>query len=302
MTTDNHNLAQGKDEPKAMGAFGGVFSIMSIKNHEFERIRVLVHDYFGIKLSSEKRMLVVGRLQNYLKINHFDNFNDYIDHVESDSSGKELLHLIDLISTNHTFFFREPSHFDFFNSTILPGIELRAALKKSKNVRLWCAGCSGGDEAYSLMICLKEYFGHEYKTWNAGVLATDISEKILNEARTGIYSANRISDVPLIFRERYFRNAGHGLYHINDSIKAEVTFRRLNLKNNQFPFKHAFDMISCRNVMIYFDSDMKEQLVNNFYALTQPGGYLFVGHSETLNRKKLPYIYVQPGIYRKANS
>lgn len=272
---------------------------MDIRDHEFERIRKVILAYFGIKLSDEKRSLVVGRLQSIIREKGLTSFEAYFDHVETDASGRELGRMIDRLTTNHTFFFREQRHFDFLRFTILPDIEAVRTTPLSRNLRLWCAGCSAGDEAYSYMIHILEYFGERYHTWNAGVLATDISEKMLNEARRGIYPAKRLAKVPSFLKFRYFKATSKGMYQILESVRQEVTFRRLNLKNNTFPFKHDFDVISCRNVMIYFDQDMKDHLVQAFYSLIRPGGYLFVGHSESLNRKNLPFRYITPGIYRR---
>ncbi|GAB6094925.1 protein-glutamate O-methyltransferase [Desulfatiferula olefinivorans] len=275
------------------------FATMDISPGEFERIRRLILDCFGIRLTDEKRSLVVGRLQNTLRLKGFSCFDDYLDHVENDGSGEELGGLIDHISTNHTFFFREPDHFDFFIRTALPEIEARLSAQNARDVRVWCAGCSAGDEAYSFMIQLLEYFGEHYGALDAGVLATDISERMLNEARRGVYSEKRLTEIPSALKNRYFKCLDNDCYEIIEAVRREVTFRRLNLKNHSFPFKHRFDVISCRNVMIYFDAEMKDQLIRALYEQTRPGGYLFVGHSEALNRKTVPYRYVLPGIYQK---
>lgn len=267
---------------------------------EFERIRDLVSRHFGIRLPKEKKSLVISRLQGSLIKSGFKTFSTYLDQVETDRSGRELSHLIDRIATNHTFFFREQDHFDFFQKTALPEIVNRLKLTGSNDLRLWSAGCSGGDEAYSFVICLMEYFADDYHKWNAGILATDISEKMLKEARIGIYPEKRMSELPKLYKVRYFKKIDNETYEIRDELKREVTFRRLNLKNTDVVFKGLFDVISCRNVMIYFDQAIKDQVVRFFYAHTRPGGYLFVGHSESLNRRLSPYEYVQPGVYRKA--
>lgn len=272
---------------------------MKIHDEEFARIRRLVYRYFGIRISPEKRSLVVDRLQGLLKKKGITSFNRYMDQVESDSTGSELIAMIDSLSTNHTFFFRGREQFDYFMTVILPGIETRSKKDRIHSLRVWSAGCSGGDEAYSLVICLLEYFGETYKNWNAGVLATDISEKMLEEGRQGIYSIKRLDRMPRIYVNKYFIKSGRDIYEAGDSLKREITFRRLNLKNKLFPFKRQFDLISCRNVMIYFDQAMKDHLIGQMYALTRPGGHLFIGSSESLDRRKTPYNYIMPGIYRK---
>lgn len=277
---------------------GSYFMKMTVA--EFERIRDLVSRHFGIILPKEKKSLVISRLQGSLIKNGFKTFSAYLDQVETDRSGRELSHLIDRIATNHTFFFREQGHFDFFLKTALPEIEQRLKLSGSNDLRLWSAGCSGGDEAYSFVICLMEYFSEDYHKWNAGILATDISEKMLKEARIGIYPEKRMAEIPKLYTTRYFQKINNETYEIRDDLKREVTFRRLNLKNTDVVFKGLFDVISCRNVMIYFDQANKDQVIHFFYEHTRPGGYLFVGLSESLNRRLSPYEYVMPGIYRKA--
>ncbi|MFA6012897.1 MAG: protein-glutamate O-methyltransferase CheR [Desulfobacteraceae bacterium] len=283
-----------------MSDLSGESYFMKMTVAEFERIRDLVSRHFGIRLPKEKKTLVISRLQGFLIKNGFKTFSSYLDQVEMDRSGRELSHLIDRIATNHTFFFREQSHFDFFLNTALPEIEKRLKGIGSNDLRLWSAGCSGGDEAYSFVICLMEYFADDYHKWNAGILATDISGKMLKEARAGIYPEKRMSELPNLYTARYFKKINNETYEIRDELKREVTFRRLNLKNTDVVFKGLFDVISCRNVMIYFDQAIKDQVVRFFYAQTRPGGYLFVGHSESLNRRLSPYEYVQPGVYRKA--
>lgn len=299
LKTINNDRKPGRFSPSLSQGEHKYYTLMAITDREFDRMRELVHHYFGIKLPDEKRSLVVGRLQNYLKQRGINNFESYIDLIESDKSGHELIRLIDHISTNHTYFFREKDHFDFLLLHVLPEIEARIKENHRHEIRIWSAGCSGGDEAYSFAMCLMDYWGDNYSKLNAGVLATDISEKILEEARQGVYAKTRITHVPRMYLSRFFKACENGLYEIHPKIKQEVTFRRLNLKNKEFPFKQAFDVISCRNVMIYFEEGMKDDLVNNLYELTRPGGYLFIGHSEALNRKKIRYSYFKPGVYKR---
>lgn len=282
--------------------FGNMLSMVDITDHEFNRISEIIYDNFGIRLSHKKKMLVAGRLQKYLREAEFKSFFEYISYIENDKSGNALSALINHISTNHTFFFREQEHYNFLNETILPGIEERLKNQRVKDIRIWSAGCSGGDEAYSFAICLMEYFRDNYILWDAGVLATDISEKKLDEARAGLYLKKRITFVSDIYMSRYFNENDDDRFKVNECLKKEVTFRRLNLTNKHFNFKKKFDLISCRNVMIYFDNEIRDRLVRNLYDLTLPGGYLFVGHSESLNSKKYLYNYVKPGIYQKGSS
>lgn len=291
---------QEGDNPKVVhyNRTGSLFTL-KIRDQEFNKIRELVHDHFGINLSTEKRMLVVGRLQKYMKENGFTDFKTYLSYLENDKSGKALSDLINRISTNYTYFFREKAHFNYLNTIVLPQMLQKHRAAEDKDLRIWSAGCSTGDEAYSLVILMKDYLGEEYHRWDAGILATDISETALNEAKKGIYNDKRLAELDSGAINKYFSDQKNGTYQVNDDVISEVTFRRFNLINDRFPFKKQFEIIFCRNVMIYFDARTREELVNRFYDFTADGGYLFIGHSESLNKKKCAYSFIQPGIYRK---
>lgn len=290
------NITQNSDDTEIPSA---PFGMILISDDEFTAIRNLIYEHFGINLTDQKRSLVVGRLQKYLKANQFQNFSDYYTYLVKDRTGQALGELINRISTNHTFFFREKDHFDFFTQVALPEAVARHKKKNSKDLRIWCAGCSYGDEPYSLAISMMEYFGNEYNLWDAGILATDISTIALAGARTGIYAEDRLKLAPEQYKQKYFVKLPDEFFRVSDRLKKEVTFRRLNLMKLQIPFKKPFDVISCRNVMIYFDQPTRDALVKRFYDLTVPGGYLYIGHSETLRKGHCPYDYVKPAIYRK---
>ncbi len=273
--------------------------MISINDSEFSAIRKLVYNNFGINLTEQKRSLVVGRLQKLLQEKKITRFSDYYKYVLADHTNQALGELVNRISTNHTFFFREKDHFDFFSQVVLPKAVERLKKKGSKDLRIWCAGCSYGDEPYTLVISMMEYFGAEYNLWDAGLLATDISEIALAGAKAGIYTEDRIKLVPPNLKHKYFKKLSDDSFSVSDRLKKEITFRRFNLMNRQIPFNKPFDLISCRNVMIYFDQPTREALIRRFYDLTVPGGFLYIGHSETLRKNDCPYEYVKPAIYRK---
>lgn len=276
--------------------------MVQLTNHEFNDIRKIVYDNFGINLTEQKRSLIVGRLFKLLRSYGLNSFQEYFNYIKSDTSGQAMGELINRISTNHTFFFREKEHFEFLSKVVLPGIESRPKNNSSNDLRIWCAGCSYGDEPYTYVIVMLEYFKAKYNFWDAGLLATDISEPALSAAKKGIYSSERIRLVPPDLKNKYFKKLQGDEWAVSDRLKSEITFRRLNLMNQSFPFKKQFDIISCRNVMIYFDQPTRDALVNRFYKHTTPGGYLFIGHSETLRSDSCPYEYVKPAIYRKGNA
>jgi len=273
--------------------------MVQLTSSEFNDIRKIVYDNFGINLTEQKRSLVIGRLFKLLRSYGLQSFQEYFNYIKADTSGRAMGELINRISTNHTFFFREKEHFEFLSKVVLPGIEARPQKSNSNDLRIWCAGCSYGDEPYTYIIVMREYFKAKYHLWDAGLLATDISEPALSAAKKGIYSSERIRLVPPDLKNKYFKKIQDDEWAVSDSLKSEITFRRLNLMNQSYPFKKQFDIISCRNVMIYFDQPTRDALVNRFYNHTTPGGYLFIGHSETLRSDSCPYDYVKPAIYRK---
>ena len=270
-----------------------------ITDQEFNLIRTLVYDRFGINLTEQKRSLVVGRLQKLLKEKNFTTFKEYYQYVIADGTGQALLTLIDQISTNFTYFNRENAHFDFLQKEAFPKISAKLKTTGSRDLRIWSAGCSSGEEPYMLAILMNEFFGHEYNSLSAGVLATDISGDVLSKAKDGIYEHKQIEKIPKHLTTKYFSNNGNGQWLAKERLRREITFRRLNLMNTVFPFKKPFHIIFCRNVMIYFDTQTREALVRRFHQTMEPGGYLFIGHSETLGRKQTMFKYLTPAVYQR---
>jgi chemotaxis protein methyltransferase CheR len=271
---------------------------LNLGDAEFRAIRELLHSGFGIALAAEKRALVAGRLQKVLRDRGGISFAEYYRQVVEDASGRELSELINRLSTNHTFFNREKDHFEHFRQVALPEAMRRGQARGDKDLRVWCAASSTGEEPYMLAICLREVFGAAHRDWEVGLLATDISERALATARLGAYPADRMEGLPSHLREKYFRPRGAGFEAVPD-LKALITFRRFNLINPGYPFKRAFDAIFCRNVLIYFDPPTKEKVVASMARFLRPGGYLYLGHSETLGRETEHYRYVRPAVYRR---
>lgn len=272
--------------------------LMSISNQEFEQLRLLIYQRFGINLTEQKRSLLVGRLQKILRQAGFSSFRDYYDHLMADGQTKALGQLVDHISTNHTFFNRESDHFDFFAATALPDVVTRLRSQGRKDLRVWCAGCSSGEEAYMLLMLMREVLGQEYGRWESGLLATDISDRVLSIARQGLYPGERIANLPDKLRKAYLERSGPDTWRFQDKLIRDATFRRFNLMN-PFPFKKPFQIIFCRNVMIYFDQPTRDRLVQKFHQFLEPGGYLFIGHSESLGRAQTLFRYLRPAVYRK---
>jgi chemotaxis protein methyltransferase CheR len=280
-------------------AFPDSGMLMNITDEEFELLRALIYKRFGINLTDQKRSLLVGRLQKVLRQSGHTNFKSYYDALLGDSTEQALSKLVDRISTNHTYFYREKSHFDFFFEKALPELTASLARQNVRDIRIWCAGCSSGEEAYMLLMLLREYFAGKYSQWDAGILATDISSRVLDIARCGVYPEDRVRMLPEHLVHKYFRKLPDGQYEVIEDLRREATFRRFNLMNDVFPFKKPFHIIFCRNVMIYFDDPTRRTLVAKFHKHTAPGGYFFLGHSETLGRGQDLYKYLAPAVYHK---
>ena len=288
------------NQPNSQGhSISNSLSPLTLGDDEFNFLRKYIYDQLGISLTDQKRSLIAGRLQKFIKDKGLMDFKGFCQYLANDKTGFAVSELANRVTTNHTFFFREADHFDFLSTEALKNVVEQHKKNSDYDLRIWCAGCSSGEEAYVLAMLIFEFFGHEHSKWNIGVLATDISEKALNTAQLGVYNAERMQEVPVNLRKKYFEPQSNGDWKAKDMMRNEITFRRFNLMNEQFPFKKPFDIIFCRNVMIYFDQVTREALVKRFYAKTQPGGYLFIGHSESLSKQSCPYQYVRSATYYK---
>lgn len=261
---------------------------------EFRRIVVYVEQKAGVNLS-EKRSLVTGRLDNYIASHHFSSYSQYMDAVERDTLGNMTQELINIITTNHTYFMREKEHFDFYRDVVLP--ECKKVKAAEKDLRVWCGASSTGEEPYTLAMITKDVFSLE-GGWDTQILATDISTDVLRTAQKGIYLDEQIEPIPDVWRRRYFRKLPDGRYQVTDELKNEVLFRQFNLMS-PLPFRKPLDVVFLRNVLIYFDKEHKDDLVGRIYENMRPGGYLFVGTTESIDRAKVPFKYVRPSVYRK---
>ncbi|OPX45846.1 chemotaxis protein methyltransferase [Ruminiclostridium hungatei] len=267
-----------------------------ITQKEFTDLVNYVKKNYGVNLT-HKKSLVAGRLINYLSENHYASFTDYMNHIISDKTGQAAVAMIDRLTTNHTYFMRENQHFDYFRNNVLPYLE--RACGKKKDMGIWSAGCSTGQEPYTLAMLMEDYFGTSKSEWDTTILATDISTKALNRAAAGNYTKDDLSALPEKWKKKYFTFLTDENYKICDRISKEVIFRRFNLMTEQFPFRRKFHVIFCRNVMIYFDAATKRQLINKFYESTEEGGFLFIGHSESIGREESGYRCVMPAVYKK---
>jgi chemotaxis protein methyltransferase CheR len=263
---------------------------------EFKRLRDLVHARTGIALSESKRELLYGRLARRLRKLNLTSFAEYCHLVESDDSA-ELQELTNAITTNLTSFFREDYHFKQLSLEALPQIE--ATRSGKRRIRLWSAGCSTGEEPYSLAIVMRERLA-QLASWDIKLLATDIDSKVLATATEGVYAADRFKGVAPERVQGWFREVPGrpGFLSASDELKNLITFKQLNLLD-PWPMKGPFDVIFCRNVVIYFDKETQRGLFDRMADLQEPGGWLFIGHSENLHNVTRRYKLVGRTVYRR---
>jgi chemotaxis protein methyltransferase CheR len=267
----------------------------TITAEEFELFRTLIYDESGISLSDQKRTLLVSRLSKRLQDLGIKTFSEYYKMITEDATREEFTQLLDRISTNKTDFFREPQHFEFLRTTILP------ELAETRHIRIWSSACSTGEEPYTIAMTLCESVQNAGQ-WDCKILASDLSTRVLAKAASGVYDQDRFGDVPPDVLRRHFlrgRGGSAGSYKVKPHLAAMIQFRRVNLMEERFPIVTPLDLIFCRNVMIYFDRPTQETLVNKFYDYLKPGGHLFIGHSESLQWVKHPFRTVAPTIYYK---
>ena len=260
---------------------------------QFERIRKTVYRVSGIDLHAGKEELVKARLMKRLRTLELGGFDEYLTFMEGDRSGQELGIMIDALTTNKTSFFREARHFDYIRDQIVPEL-----LPRGPKMRFWSAGCSSGEEPYSLAMLLREAIPNIDRL-DVRILATDLSPTMVHHGRQGCYEQGTIADIPAPMKKKYCTSAGSGnVVQMSNAIRSLVTFGLVNLMEN-WPMKGPFDVIMCRNVMIYFDQPTKETLVQKFWNLLRPGGHLFIGHSESFTGLSHQFRSIMPAAYVK---
>jgi len=271
----------------------GLARTLVLGEREFNRIRDIVYNVCRINLGDSKKSLVHARLSKRVRMLGLKSYREYLNLVESDPSGRELGTMIDMLTTNLTFFFREADHFRYLMQEFLPKV-------KAYRFRAWSAGCSSGEEAYTLAMVLREAWP-DLDERDVVILATDISMRVIEIARSGIYPESRFKDTPKAWIAKYFEkvatDSGYA-YKTRRQIRDLVRFRILNLVDS-WPMKGHFDLVMCRNVMIYFDRPTQEEIVERFFNIIRPGGIFIVGHSEGLTGMKHQFKMVRPSIYVK---
>jgi chemotaxis protein methyltransferase CheR len=273
---------------------------LKLSSKQFEKISRLVYQISGIDLYEGKEELVKARLLKRLRHLKIADFEQYLNYLENDRSGAEIRNMVDVLTTNKTHFFRESEHLEFLRDVIIPGL-------RKGPVRIWSAGCSSGEEPYSAAIVFRET-APQTARYDVKILATDISDRMMEKARQGIYEEETLKTLPRQLKLKYFRKvdfkteyAHSQAYQVVSELQSMVSFAKLNLMN-EWPMRGLFDVIFCRNVMIYFDKPTQEKLVSRFWSYLREGGYLLVGHSESLTFLSHTFRYLKPAVYQKVNS
>jgi len=270
-------------------------SHMALEEHDFQRLKAYMQQHFGINLEN-KQTLVEGRLVNVIAQAGYSSFHEYVEAALSDQTGSMISLLTTRLTTNYSYFMREDKHYQYLSQTVLP--EWTAKIS-DRDLRIWSAGCSSGEEAYTAAMVLHEYFGSMKAGWDTKILATDISERVLHEAQVAVYPAQRLERMPELWRSRYFTKEGPDSYRVRPEIQREVVFAHYNLMDSFSRFRKRFHVIFCRNVMIYFDNPTKIELARKFCDALEVGGYLFIGLSETISGMEPRLRQVSSAIYRR---
>jgi chemotaxis protein methyltransferase CheR len=267
-------------------------------NADFEKLSGFIYKEYGIKMPPIKKTLLESRLHKRLNSLSISSFKEYIDLIlKAKETDYEIIKMVDAITTNKTEFFREASHFDFLTSQILPSVYER----NDKHLKIWSAGCSSGEEVYTLAMILSEYM-EQNNDLDYSILGTDISTDVLNKAINAIYPEDRVFSIPLHLKRKYFlksKESKNRTVRIVPSIRKKAHFLRLNFMDKTYPISQMFDVIFCRNVLIYFDKVTQEKVINKLCERLNKGAWLFLGHSESIGDMNVPLKQIKPTIFRK---
>ena len=273
-----------------------------ISNRDYSRLCELIYREAGIHLGSDKKTMLEVRIKRRLKDLELNSYGQYCEYLfEQNGLKDEIVPLIDVVTTNKTDFFREPKHFEFLAEKALP--EFSSQYRNGRPLLIWSAGCSTGEEPYTMAIVLSEY-AETHPGFRFRILATDISTVVLKRAALGIYPSDVVNPVPAVQKRKYFmrgREPGAERMRVVPELRRLVEFRRLNFMDGEYGVNEKVDVIFCRNVIIYFDRPTQERILNKLSHHLVPGGYLFVGHAETLHDMRLPVLPVAPSLYRRVD-
>ena len=268
-----------------------------LTQEQFKKLSDFIYNNYGLKMPITKKVLVESRLHKRLKVLGIDNFTDYLNFVFSTKNHEEIVNMIDVISTNKTDFFRENVHFEFMKTHILPSFNVTT----TPVINIWSAGCSSGEEPYTIAMTIAQYIETQ-RGLDFRIMATDISTIVLEVAKQGIYHESKVKEIPSGLVKKYFlksKDNNDQLVRVVPELRSKVTFQRLNFMDASYPVSTMFDIIFCRNVLIYFDKQTQEKVINNLCLKLKKNGYLFLGHSESIIGINVPVKQIQPTIFQR---
>lgn len=272
-----------------------------LTDEEFKKLSEFIYHEYGIRMPPIKKIMLQSRLQKRLRDLKITSFTDYVNYVFSkEGQDNEVIHMIDVVSTNKTDFFREPIHFEFLTNNVIP--EFIEEMQGKSLLKIWSAGCSSGEEPYTIAIVLSECKEKYHNSFDFSILGTDISSRILNSASEAVYKENRVEGIPIILKHKYFlksKERTNPTVRVIKEVRNKVKFARLNFIDNPYNIFEAFDVIFCRNVLIYFDRETQEKVINKLCNNLRIGGYFFLGHSESITSMNVPLKQIKPTIFKK---
>jgi len=267
-----------------------------LSDSEFAKLSKFIYTQYGIKMPPEKRIMLQSRLQKRLRALRIYTFKEYIEFAFSNQGADEIIHMMDVVSTNKTDFYREPAHFDFLKQGILPKL-----YEEKKNIKIWSAGCSSGQEVYTMAIELSE-FAANHPGFDFSILGTDISTLMLKKAFAAVYTEEMVSMIPLEIKKKYLlksKEKEKKLIRISTNLRNKAKFQRINFMDDQYPVNEQFDIIFCRNVLIYFDRETQEKVINKLCNYLRIDGFFFLGHSESITNINVPLKQLKPTVYNR---
>ncbi|MGP1460405.1 MAG: CheR family methyltransferase [Bacteroides sp.] len=288
-----------REEELALSTLPGSYRAQ-LSDAEFAKLSAFIYNVSGIKMPPAKRIMLQSRLQKRLRELSMDSFKEYTEYVLSErGKQEELIHMLDVVSTNKTDFFREPIHFDFLRETVLP---LHVQETPSAPIKIWSAACSSGEEPYTISMVVSEFMRNGGALRDYSILGTDLSTKVLKMAENAVYKMERVEGIPLDILHRYFlrsKDRENPTVRIIPDLRKHVKLQRMNFMDESYPINETFDVIFCRNVLIYFDRQTQEQVIGKLCTKLKKGGFFFLGHSESIMNMDLPLHSVKPTIFRK---
>lgn len=276
----------------------------SLTSKEYQTVKSLIYQFAGIALTDYKQVMVQGRLNKRMRKLEMDSYREYLDYLQDPANAEEITNFINVMTTNKTDFFREPHHFEYLAKTAFPEVVKRAEKTGEKKLRIWCSASSTGEEPYTIAMAVREYFGAAHG-WDIRILASDIDTDVLRTAEEGSYHPERVSDLSPELLKRYFdrpTKTSGGNYVVKPTLRELLTFRRINLHDSKWPINTLFDMVFCRNVMIYFDSAAQSKIINHFGDYLKQDGLLFIGHSESIFGLSDQFALMGDTIYKKISA